>query len=90
MPTKAEVVEVFKRLGKVPTTTQINLYTKKPWSVLMENVQFTYRTRLEARDKKITELQSQLADYNNDDTVVITRNGFIGLFDVIKQYFKKG
>ena len=60
MPTKAEVVEVFKRLGKTPTTAQINLYTNKPWSVLMKNVQFTYGTRLDARDKKISELRSQL------------------------------
>lgn len=37
----------------------------------------------------ITDLQSKLDGYQNGDSIIITRKGFSGLFDVLKQFFNK-
>lgn len=42
-----------------------------------------------ADTKQIADLQAQLNAMNSGDVITITRKGFNGLFDVIKQYFNK-
>lgn len=39
--------------------------------------------------QELAEANQKLAAYENGDTIVITRKGFNGLFDVIKQFFAK-
>lgn len=45
---------------------------------------------LNTEHAKVLEAEKKLADYNTGDNITITRNGFMGLFDKLRDFFKKG
>jgi len=78
-------------LGDFYTSATANDFRGRymPALVANSNKATLYQRQAEALLVQNKKLQDRLSAYENDDTIVITKKGWLGVFDVIREYFKK-
>lgn len=60
-----------------------------PDLVVRANNSAVYEQQVKDLTKENADLKAKLSAYENGDTIVITKKGWLGLFDVIKEFFAK-